>query len=294
MSEAQGARGRLMVHVTVETTGTMLVGTDIAAATAIIDALDVDVLGLNCATGPQEMAEHLRYLSENWRGMISVLPNAGLPELVDGKTHYPLGPSELAGWLERFITEDGVNVIGGCCGTEIEHIQALDSMLNKLGDGDRRPAPKVREVHPAPGLASLFSAVDYRQENAYLSIGERCNANGSKKFREHQAAENWDACVAMGREQVKEGSHALDVCTAYVGRDEIADMTEVVTRLRGSADAPLVFDSTELPVLEASLALYGGKGVINSINFRRRRASAGRSIDAGAEIWGIGHRAHDR
>ena len=262
-----GSRRPLMVHVTVETTGTMLVGTDIAAATAIIDALDVDVLGLNCATGPQEMAEHLRYLSENWRGLISVLPNAGLPELVDGKTHYPLGPNELAGWLERFITEDGVNVIGGCCGTEIEHIQALDRMLKKLGDGDERPRPKVREVHPAPGLASLFSAVDYRQENAYLSIGERCNANGSKKFREHQAAEAWDACVAMGREQVKEGSHALDVCTAYVGRDEIADMTEVVKRLRGSADAPLVFDSTELPVLETSLALYGGKGVINSINF---------------------------
>ncbi|MEM8952315.1 MAG: methionine synthase, partial [Pseudomonadota bacterium] len=273
MSEA-GGRWPLMVHVTVETTGTMLVGTDIAAATTIIDALDVDVLGLNCATGPQEMAEHLRYLSENFRGLISVLPNAGLPELVDGKTHYPLGPDELAGWLERFITEDGVNVIGGCCGTEIEHIQVLDAMLSRLADGEGqhaaaggRPAPKVREVNPAPSLASLFSAVEYRQENAYLSIGERCNANGSKKFREHQAAEDWDACVAMGREQVKEGSHALDVCTAYVGRDEISDMTEVVSRLRGSADAPLVFDSTELPVLEASLALYGGKGVINSINF---------------------------
>ena len=262
-----GGRCPLMVHVTVETTGTMLVGTDIAAATTIIDALDVDVLGLNCATGPQEMAEHLRYLSENFPGAISVLPNAGLPELVDGKTHYPLGPDELAGWLERFIIEDGVNVIGGCCGTEIEHIQALDRMLRRLAADDHRPAPKRRSAKPAPGLASLFSAVDYRQENAYLSIGERCNANGSKKFREHQAAEDWDACVAMGREQVKEGSHALDVCTAYVGRDEIADMTEVVTRLRGSADAPLVFDSTELPVLEASLALYGGKGVINSINF---------------------------
>ena len=262
-----GARCPLMVHVTVETTGTMLVGTDIAAATTIIDALDVDVLGLNCATGPQEMAEHLRYLSETWRGPISILPNAGLPELVDGRTHYPLGPDELAGWLERFVTEDGVSVIGGCCGTEIEHIQALDRMLKKLGNGDERPRPKAREVHPAPGLASLFSTVEYRQENAYLSIGERCNANGSKKFREHQAAEDWDACVAMGREQVKEGSHALDVCTAYVGRDEIADMTEVVTRLRGSANAPLVFDSTELPVLETSLALYGGKGVINSINF---------------------------
>ncbi len=275
MKEA-GKRLPLMVHVTVETTGTMLVGTDIAAATSIIEALEVDILGLNCATGPQEMAEHLRYLSENWTGLISVLPNAGLPELVDGKTHYPLGPTELAGWLERFIREDGVNVIGGCCGTGVEHIEALDQMLARLADeqarhdetGDsRRPAPEQRSPHPIPGLASLFSAVEYRQENAYLSIGERCNANGSKKFREHQAAEDWDACVAMGRAQAKEGSHALDVCTAYVGRDEIADMTAVITRLRGAADAPLVFDSTELPVLEASLELYGGKGVINSINF---------------------------
>ncbi|MEL6962842.1 MAG: methionine synthase [Pseudomonadota bacterium] len=257
----------LMVQVTVETTGTMLVGTDIAAATTIIEALDVDVLGLNCATGPQEMAEHLRYLSENWRGLISVLPNAGLPELVDGQTHYPLGPDELAGWLERFIVEDGVNIIGGCCGTGIDHIQALDAMLRRQSKDHDRPHPRNREVYPAPSLASLFSAVEYRQENAYLSIGERCNANGSKKFRERQADEDWDGCIAIGREQVKEGSHALDVCTAYVGRDEIADMTAVVSRLRGSADAPLVFDSTELPVLEKALALYGGKGVINSINF---------------------------
>ncbi|MDH3659933.1 MAG: methionine synthase [Alphaproteobacteria bacterium] len=273
MGEA-GGRWPLMVQVTVETTGTMLVGTDIAAATTIIGALDVDVLGLNCATGPQEMAEHLHYLSENWGGLISVLPNAGLPELVDGQTCYPLGPDELAGWLERFIVEDGVNVIGGCCGTGVEHIRALDRMLQRLAaDQDQpaaargRPTPKSRSARPTPGLGSLFSAVEYRQENAYLSIGERCNANGSKNFRERQADEDWDACVAIGRNQVKEGSHALDVCTAYVGRDEIADMTEVVGRLRGSADAPLVFDSTELPVLEAALELYGGKGVINSINF---------------------------
>jgi len=296
MKEA-GVRRPLMAQVTVETTGTMLVGTDIAAATLIIEALDVDVLGLNCATGPQEMAEHLRYLSENWSGLISILPNAGLPELVDGKTHYPLGPDELAGWLERFIREDGVNVIGGCCGTGVEHIQALDRMLKRLADEQQetntkvastRPAPKVREVRPAPGLASLFSAVDYRQENAYLSIGERCNANGSKKFRERQAEEDWDACVAIGREQVKEGSHALDVCTAYVGRDEVADMHEVISRLRGSADAPLVFDSTELPVLASSLALYGGKGVMRHQlhQFRRWRAAAGCSDDAGAEVRG--------
>jgi 5-methyltetrahydrofolate--homocysteine methyltransferase len=257
----------IMVQVTVETTGTMLVGTDIGAAVTIVDALGVDTLGLNCATGPQEMAEHLRYLAENWRRPISVLPNAGLPELVDGQTHYPLGPKELASWLERFVTEDGVNVVGGCCGTTVEHIEALDAMLKNLAEDGYRPRPKSRKPEPVPQLASLFSAVDLRQENTYLAIGERCNANGSRAFRERQASEDWDACTAIGRAQVKEGSHALDVCTAFVGRDEIADMTAVISRLRGSADAPLVFDSTELPVLEVALALYGGKGVINSINF---------------------------
>ncbi|MEM7024404.1 MAG: methionine synthase, partial [Pseudomonadota bacterium] len=257
----------LMAQVTVETTGTMLVGTDIAAAQTIVEALDVPIMGLNCATGPQEMAEHLAQLSSGWKGTISVLPNAGLPELVDGKTVYPLGPEALAGWLERFITEDGVGIVGGCCGTTVEHIQALDAMLRRLADDGHRPSPKQRVVEPVPQLASLYSAVPLRQENAYLAIGERCNANGSKLFRERQAAEDWDACVAIGRDQVKEGSNALDVCTAYVGRDEVADMTAVVSGLRGAADAPLVFDSTELNVLEASLALYGGKGVLNSINF---------------------------
>ncbi len=278
MTEA-GRHLPIMVQVTVETTGTMLVGTDIAAAATIIGALEVDVLGLNCATGPQEMAEHLRYLSQTWPGPISVLPNAGLPELVDGRTHYPLNPTEFAGWLERFVVEDGVNVIGGCCGTGVEHVRALDRMLRTLAEDGDRPVPKVRQATPVAGLASLFSAVELRQENAFLSIGERCNANGSKAFRERQAAEDWDACVAIGRAQVKEGSHALDVCTAYVGRDEIGDMTEVVSRLRGSADAPLVFDSTELPVLECALRLYGGKGVINSINFEDGEAPAAARLE---------------
>src|SRR5918996_1267393 len=257
----------IMAQVTVETTGTMLVGTDIAAAQTIALALDVPIMGLNCATGPQEMAEHLAHLAATWRGPISVLPNAGLPELVDGRTCYPLDPETLAGWLERFVCEDGVGIVGGCCGTTVEHIQALDAMLRRLAADGYRPRPKQRRVEPTPQLASLYSAVPLRQENAYLSIGERCNANGSKQFRDRQAAEDWDACVAIGRTQVKEGSHALDVCTAYVGRDETADMIAVVSRLRGAADAPLVFDSTELNVLEAALALYGGKGVINSINF---------------------------
>jgi 5-methyltetrahydrofolate--homocysteine methyltransferase len=269
----------IMAQVTVETTGTMLVGTDIAAAQTIALALDVPIIGLNCATGPQEMAEHLAHLADNWRGPISVLPNAGLPELVDGHTCYPLGPEALAGWLARFVTEDGVAIVGGCCGTTVEHIAELDAMLRRLADDGDRPCPKPRRVETAGQLASLYSAVPLRQENAYLSIGERCNANGSRQFRDRQAAEDWDACVAIGRAQAKEGSHALDVCTAYVGRDEVADMLAVVSRLRGAADAPLVFDSTELNVLEAALALYGGKGVINSINFEDGETPAAKRLE---------------
>ena len=257
----------LLVQVTIETTGTMLVGTEVAAAAVIVGALDVPVLGLNCATGPKEMAEHVRQLARSWPGPISVQPNAGLPELREGKTHYPLGPEELALWLERFVVEDGVGFVGGCCGTNEAHIRALDAMLRRLAPDGFRPRPKARSVRPVPSIASLFSATPLRQENAYLDIGERCNANGSKRFREHQAAGDWDACVALGREQVREGANALDVCTAYVGRDEIADMVEVVRRMRGQVDAPLVIDSTELAVLEAALELYGGKAVLNSINF---------------------------
>ena len=257
----------IMVQVTIETTGTMLVGTEVAAAAVIVQALDVPVLGLNCATGPKEMAEHIRQLSQIWPGLLSVQPNAGLPELRDGQTHYPLGAQELALWLERFVVEDGVGLIGGCCGTNETHIAALDAMLRKLATDGYRPAPKPRTVRPVPSLASLFSAVPLRQENAYLDIGERCNANGSRRFRELQAAGEWDACVAMGREQVREGANLLDLCTAYVGRDERADMVELVGRMRGQVDAPLVIDSTELPVLEAALELYGGKAVLNSINF---------------------------
>ncbi|MFD2264888.1 methionine synthase [Lacibacterium aquatile] len=266
-SEA-GVNLPIFVQVTVETTGTMLVGTDIAAAATIMKAMDVDGLGLNCATGPQEMAEHVKWIGENWPGLISVQPNAGLPELVDGKTHYPLTPGELQAWIKRFINEDGLNIIGGCCGTTPAHIRALDELLRELApEGKIRPAPIKRSPVWIPSVASLYSQVPLRQENAYLSIGERCNANGSKKFRELQDAGDWDACVDMGREQVREGSHTLDVCTAFVGRNEISDMSEVITRMRGSINAPLVMDSTEYPVLEASLKLYGGKAILNSINF---------------------------
>ncbi|MDF3074941.1 MAG: methionine synthase [Alphaproteobacteria bacterium] len=258
----------ILAQVTVETTGTLLVGTDIAAAATIFKAMDVDALGLNCATGPQEMTEHVRWLAENWPGLLSVQPNAGLPELVDGKTRYPLQPAELVRWMERFVEEFGVNLIGGCCGTNIEHIAALDQMLRRrAGSAGIRPTPKQRSVHWVPSVASLYSQVPLRQENAYFAIGERCNANGSAKFRKLQEAGDWDGCVEMGREQVREGSHALDVCTAFVGRDEVREMNEVVSRMRVHVSAPLVIDSTELNVLENTLQLYGGKAILNSINF---------------------------
>ncbi|WP_297367535.1 methionine synthase [Acidocella sp.] len=255
----------IFVQVTVETTGTLLVGPDIGAATTIVQALDVPLLGLNCATGPQEMAEHVRYLSQNWPGLISVQPNAGLPELVDGKTHYPLSGADMATWVERFVAEDGVNLVGGCCGTSIPHIQALDAMLRKRGGF--RPAPVKRRFTWVPSVSSLYNSVPLRQENAYFSIGERCNANGSKKWRELQEQGDWDGCVAMGREQVAEASNALDICTAFVGRNETFEMNEVVKRFTASVNAPLVIDSTETPVIEAALKLHGGKAIINSINF---------------------------
>ncbi len=269
----------ILAQVTVETTGTLLVGADIAAAATIIHALDVPMIGLNCATGPREMAEHVKWLGENWPGLISVQPNAGLPELVAGQTRYPLGAAELAQWLERFVLEDGVNMIGGCCGTEAAHIAALDAMLRRIGCD--RPRPPAAAAHSRSGLPPSprsMARSRLRQENAYLSIGERCNANGSRQFRRLQEQGDWDGCVEMGREQVKEGSHTLDLCTAFVGRDEIADMTEAVTRLRGAVNAPLVIDSTEYPVLEAALALYGGKPIINSINFEDGEEAADKRL----------------
>ncbi|MDR3517020.1 MAG: methionine synthase [Azospirillaceae bacterium] len=264
---AAGTDTPIFVQVTVETTGTLLVGPDIAAAATVIQALGVPLMGLNCATGPQEMAEHVKWLSDNWPGLISVQPNAGLPELVDGSARYPLAADQLAQWVERFLREDGVNLVGGCCGTNIEHIAALDAMLRRHADSGIRPRVKSRTVHWVPAVASLYGQVPLRQENAYLSIGERCNANGSKRWRELQERHDWDGCVDMAREQVREGSHCLDLCTAFVGRDEVAEMNEVVTRFVGAVNAPLVIDSTELTVLEQALQRYGGKAILNSINF---------------------------
>jgi 5-methyltetrahydrofolate--homocysteine methyltransferase len=277
---ARAAAGRatpIFVQVTVETTGTLLVGPDIAAAATVVQALDVPLIGLNCATGPQEMAEHVRWLSRNFPGLLSVQPNAGLPELVDGRTRYPLGADEMAAWIERFVAEDGVNLIGGCCGTDMTHIAALDAMLRRRGGF--RPAPVARTAVWVPAVASLYGQVALRQENSFFSIGERCNANGSKKWRELQEKGDWDGCVAMAREQMAEGSNSLDVCTAFVGRDETSEMNEVIRRFTSSVNLPLVIDSTETPVIEAALKLHGGKPIINSINFEDgERAAADRLV----------------
>ena len=276
--EEAGISLPIFVQVTVETTGTLLVGTDIAAAATVIHALEVDLIGLNCATGPQEMAGHIRWLAENWPRFISVLPNAGLPELINGKTCYPLTPETMSLWLERFIQEDGVNLIGGCCGTSPPHIAALDAMLRRQAQdqkkGHYRPTPVLRKAVWVPSVASLYTQTPLRQENAYFSIGERCNANGSKKWRDLQERHDWDGCVDIGREQLREGSHALDVCTAFVGRDERAEMQEIITRFTTSVNAPLVIDSTETSVIEAALKRHGGKPIINSINFEDGEAPA--------------------
>ena len=256
----------IFVQVTVETTGTLLVGPDIATAATVVHALDVPLIGLNCATGPQEMAEHVRWLAANWPGLLSVQPNAGLPELVDGQTRYPLAPEEMASWVERFVAEDGINLIGGCCGTDVPHIQALDAMLRRRGQGFR-PTPVLRRPVWIPSVASLYSQTPLRQDNSFFSIGERCNANGSKKWRVLQEAGDWDGCVSVGREQTAEGSNSLDICTAFVGRDEKAEMDEVIRRFTNSVNVPLVIDSTETPVIESALKLHGGKPIINSINF---------------------------
>ncbi|TAJ15454.1 MAG: methionine synthase, partial [Planctomycetota bacterium] len=249
----------ILVSVTMEVTGTMLVGTEMGAAIALLDPYPIDLLSINCATGPREMSEHVRLLGQTCRKRIGVYPNAGLPQLVDGKPFYPLTPAELADWLMRFVDEDGLGMIGGCCGTTPEHIAAAAKAL-----GVREP--KRRKSAHQPQVTSIYSAVPLFQDNSVLFVGERSNANGSKAFREHLLGGNVDAMVQMGREQLREGSHVLDVCTAYVGRDEVADMTKVVERYRSEVALPLTIDSTETPVLAAALALCGGRSIVNSIN----------------------------
>ena len=249
----------LQVQVTMELTGRMLPGTEIGAALTALEAMRPDVIGINCATGPREMSEHLRYLSQHTDLPISCVPNAGLPSVVEGRMHYDLTPEQLADFHERFITEFGVSVVGGCCGTTPEHLRHVVERCRDL-----TPAP--RQPEREPGAASMYSHVPFRQENSFLVVGERTNANGSKKFREAMLADDWETCVAMAREQVKEGAHVLDVCVDYTGEDGTEDMDEVARRFCTQATQPLMLDSTEPAVIEVGLQWLGGKAILNSVN----------------------------
>ncbi|MBX3385404.1 MAG: methionine synthase [Phycisphaeraceae bacterium] len=265
----------ILVSVTIETTGTMLLGTSIEAAAAALSGFPILSLGLNCATGPTEMMEHVAWLGANWRRpangerarCVSVMPNAGLPILVEGRTEYPLKPGPFAEAMGRFIEHDGVGLVGGCCGTTPEHIAELVRTVERIAPGGRRvacaPAGAMR-----PAVTSLYSAVEYRQDNSFLIVGERMNASGSKKFKQLLEAEDWDGIVSMAREQVRhDGAHVLDLNVDYAGRDNARDMEEIVKRLVRQVDSPLMIDSTQIKTVEAGLSHAPGKCVINSANF---------------------------
>ncbi|MEU5211340.1 methionine synthase [Streptomyces sp. NPDC020742] len=257
---ATGTNLPIICSVTVETTGTMLLGSEIGAALTALEPLGIDMIGLNCATGPAEMSEHLRYLSRHSRIPLSCMPNAGLPVLGKDGAHYPLTPGELADAQETFVAEYGLSLVGGCCGTTPEHLRQVVERV-------RGTAPTPREARPEPGAASLYQTVPFRQDTSYLAIGERTNANGSKKFREAMLAGRWDDCVEMARDQIREGAHMLDLCVDYVGRDGVADMEELAGRFATASTLPIVLDSTEIAVLQAGLEKLGGRAVINSVNY---------------------------
>ena len=275
----------IMVSVTIETTGTMLVGSSIEAATSVLSQYPIVSLGLNCATGPAEMADHIHFLGKHWgvgrtRGrFVSCLPNAGLPVLVEGRTEYPLQPQPFVEAMLKFVERDGVSIVGGCCGTTPEHIKLLHEALEKRAPGRgasgtvvSAPVPSlsaaIKKTPPAPGVTSLYQPQDYRQDNSILIIGERMNASGSKKFKQLLEAEDFDGIVSLAREQVRHDSaHVLDLNVDYAGRDNAKDMAEVVKRVVRQVDAPLMLDSTQLKTLEAGLKHAPGKCIINSGNF---------------------------
>lgn len=258
--QRKGERRPVMVSVTMETTGTMLVGSDISAVLTILQPYQIDILGLNCATGPDRMAEHIRYLSAHCPFVVSCIPNAGLPENVGGHAHYRLTPMELRMALMHFVEDLGVQVIGGCCGTRPDHIQQLAEIAQTLKPKDRQPSYE-------PAAASIYSAQPYDQDNSFLIVGERLNASGSKKCRELLNAEDWDGLVSMAKAQVREGAHVLDVNVDYVGRDGVRDMRELASRIVTNATLPLMLDSTEWEKMEAGLKVAGGKCLLNSTNY---------------------------
>ena len=257
-----GRRVPTMVQASFDLNGgqNMLTGTQPDGFVATMDAFaNVDVLGVNCAFGPPELTETVRFIGENWRGLTSALPNAGMPIMVDGKSVFPMGPADFTTGMLRFVDDFGVNVVGGCCGTMPEHLKVLCDAVH-----DRRA--KRRNVVRRPQVSSLISATDLRQDNSYLIVAERTNTNGSRQFKRLLQADDWDGLVSMARDEMRDGSHVLDVCVDFVGRDGVRDMHEVVRRYVNSVDAPLMLDSTNPAVMEAGLKLAGGRCILNSMN----------------------------
>ena len=250
----------IFVSVTIETSGAMLLGSEIGAALSALSGLGVEAIGLNCGTGPTEMSEHLRQLSRHAPMTLSCMPNAGLPELTPDGARYPMGPGEFVDYLGGFADEFGLGLVGGCCGTTPAHIARLAAAVAD------HEAP-AREPELLATVSSLYTDVALSQDTSYLSIGERTNANGSRAFREAMLEQNWDECVEIAKQQSRAGAHLLDLCVDYVGRDGVADMSELAARLGTSVSLPIMLDSTEPAVLRAGLERLGGRCAINSVNF---------------------------
>ena len=257
----------IMISITMETTGTMLVGSDIASALTILEPYDIDILGLNCATGPVQMKEHIKYLAENSPFAISCIPNAGLPENIGGVAHYKLTPLELKMQLMNFIYDFNVQLIGGCCGTTPEHIKHLSSIIDEIVDKKINKNLSTVKTNFVPSAASIYNSVPYKQDNSILIVGERLNASGSKKVRELLNEDDWDGLVSIAKQQQKENAHILDVNVDYVGRDGVKDMKEITSRLVTNINLPLMIDSTEADKMESGLKTVGGKCIINSTNY---------------------------
>ncbi|MGX6512599.1 methionine synthase [Rhodococcus sp. SJ-2] len=258
--ERVGRRIPIIAHVTVETTGTMLLGSEIGAALTALEPLGIDMIGLNCATGPAEMSEHLRYLSQHARVPVSVMPNAGLPVLGKNGAEYPLQPGELAEALAGFVSEFGLTLVGGCCGTTPEHIR-------QVAEAVRAVRPAKREPEHEPGVSSLYTAVPFEQDASILMIGERTNTNGSKAFREAMLSADWEKCLDIAKDQIRDGAHMLDLNVDYVGRDGAIDMSELASRFATSSTLPIMIDSTEPEVIRAGLEHLGGRCAVNSVNY---------------------------
>src|SRR5881227_1754808 len=278
--ESSKRRVPVIAQVTIEAFGTMLMGTEIGAALTALEPFPIDVLGMNCATGPQQMAENVRYICQNWSRPVSVIPNAGIPENVGGHAVFKETPESLSKELQHFARDLGVNIVGGCCGTTPAHLKAVVEAVKDL-------APLSREVQRTPASSSIFIQQPHRQDTSFLIVGERVNASGSKKMRDLLNAEDWDGLVSLAKEQEREGAHVLDVNVDFVGRNGEADMHELASRLITNVKIPLMFDSTEWQKMEAGLQHAGGKCILNSTNYEDGEPRFAKVLDL-AKRYGAG------